>query len=210
LHRFRIVMDVRQLTDTLFPIVEEYKSYEHVELEFRLGKFNGSMFDTNVGKGVFDKLQIGFTKYLGWDKVICEEHEVFYRESDGLRISTDQATGEEAVVHKHRVLNKDFKLGSTIPFDLRFSISREIPVSGDIDRSMDKKKNKRRLSFQRKNVTIDITIITGDVHDNDSEEAVSYQIEFEILNPKNIQTVDDLYKILHKINDVFIMLNNTK
>ena len=113
-------------------------------------------------------------------------------------------------MYKHRVLNKDFKLGSTIPFDLRFSVSREEPVSGDINRSMDKKKNKRRLSFQRKNVTIDITVITGDVHDSDSEEAVSYQIEFEILNPTNIQTIDDLYKILHKINDVFIMLNNTK
>jgi hypothetical protein len=203
-------MNVRDITDALFPIIEKYKNNEHIELELRLGKFNGSMFDTNVGKQIFEKLQIGFTKYPGWDKVICEEHEVFYRDSDGLRISTDQATGDETIIRKERVLNKDFKMGSNIPFDLRFSVSKEIPVSDDVNRDMDKKKIKQRLSFIRKNVTIDITIVTGDTHDLDSEDPMSYQVEFEIINPSNITSKDDLFKILHKINDVFIMLNNNR
>ena len=203
-------MNVRDITDALFPIIEKYKNNEHIELELRLGKFNGSMFDTNVGKQIFEKLQTGFTKYPGWDKVICEEHEVFYRDSDGLRISTDQATGDETIIRKERVLNKDFKMGSNIPFDIRFSVSKEIPVSDDVNRDMDKKKIKQRLSFIRKNVTIDITIVTGDTHDLDSEDPMSYQVEFEIINPYNVTSKDDLFKILHKINDVFIMLNNNR
>ena len=203
-------MDVRHITDVLFPIVEKHKNTEHVELELRFGKFNGAMFDTNVGKGVFEKLQTGFTKYTGWDKVICEEHDVFYRNSDGLRISTDQATGDETIIRKERILNKDFKLGSNIPFDVRFSVSKEIPMPEDIERNMDRKKTKQRLSFHRKNVTIDITIVTGDTHDLDSEDPTSYQIEFEIINPSNVKCKDDLFKILHKVNDVFIMLNNSR
>ena len=203
-------MDIRHITDVLFPIIEEHRNTEHVELELRLGKFNGSMFDTNVGKYIFEKLQTGFTKYPGWDKVICEEHEVFYRNSDGLRISTDQATGDETIIKKERILNKDFKLGSATPFDLRFSVSKEIPMPEDIDRDMDMKKNKQRLSFHRKNVTIDITIVTGDAHDLDSEDPMSYQIEFEIINRSNVKSKDDLFKILHKVNDVFIMLNNSR
>lgn len=203
-------MDVRHITDVLFPIVEKHKNTEHVELELRFGKFNGAMFDTNVGKGIFEKLQTGFTKYTGWDKVICEEHDVFYRNSDGLRISTDQATGDETIIRKERILNKDFKLGSNIPFDVRFSVSKEIPMPEDIERNMDRKKTKQRLSFHRKNVTIDITIVTGDTHDLDSEDPTSYQIEFEIINPSNVKCKDDLFKILHKVNDVFIMLNNSR
>jgi hypothetical protein len=83
-------------------------------------------------------------------------------------------------------------------------------VSDDVNRDMDKKKIKQRLSFIRKNVTIDITIVTGDTHDLDSEDPMSYQVEFEIINPSNITSKDDLFKILHKINDVFIMLNNNR
>lgn len=44
----------------------------------------------------------------------------------------------------------------------------------------------------------------------DAEESVTYQAEFEIIDPSSINTKDDLFKIVHKINDVFIMLNNNR
>jgi len=203
-------MNVRAITDTLFPIIEKHRDDEHVELEFRLGKFNGNMFDTNVGKSTFDVIMSGLSKYNGWDKIIGTEQEVFYRDSDGLRISTDRATGDEEIIKKERILNRDFKQSSNVPFDIRCSVSKEIPMPEDIDREMDKKKVKQRVSFLRKNVSIDITIVTGDSHDMDTEDPMTYQIEFEIINPSTVVSKDDLFKILYKINNVFIMLNNTR
>lgn len=203
-------MDVRHITETLFPLVQKFKDDEHTEIEFRLGKFNGTMFDTNISKPVFDRMIAGLSKYPGWEKMVGTEHEVFYRDSDGVRISTDQATGDEEIIKKERLTNHDFKHMLNTPFDLRFSVSKETPMPEDVDREMDKKKTKQRLSFVRKNVSIDITIMTGDSHDMDAEESTTYQAEFEIINPSSIQTKDDLFKIVHKINDVFIMLNNTR
>jgi len=124
------------------------------------------------------------------------EHEVFYRDSDGVRISTDQATGEEEVIKKERLTNHDFKHMLNTPFDLRFSVSKETPMPEDVDREMDKKKTNNVYHLYVKNVSIDITIMTGDSHDMDAEESVTYQAEFEIINPSSIQTKDDLFKIV--------------
>lgn len=97
-------MDLRHITDTLYPLVQKYKNEEHTEIEFRLGKFNGTMFDTNISKPIFDRVMAGLTKYPGWEKMIGVEQEVFYRDSDGVRISTDQATGEESVIKRNALL----------------------------------------------------------------------------------------------------------
>jgi len=56
------------VTETLFPTIQRYKDEQHIEIELRLGKFNGTMFDTNVGKHTFDKIMKGLNKYTGWEK----------------------------------------------------------------------------------------------------------------------------------------------
>ena len=142
--------------------------------------------------------------------MVGSEHDVFYRDSDNVRISTDQATGDEEVVKKDRIMNHDFKRMSNTPFDIRYSVSIETPLPDIADREMDKKKTKQRVSYIRKNLSIDLTIITGDTSDMDAEDPVTYQIEFEIIDASRVNTKDDVFKLMHKINDVFIMLNNTK
>jgi hypothetical protein len=176
----------------------------------RLGKFNGKMFDTNVGKTTFDRVMIGLQRYMGWEKVIGMEHEVFYRESDGVRLSVDESTGEETFVRKERVKNEDFKKIKDTPFDVRFSVSKEIPLPEDTNRDMDKKKTKKRMSFIRKNLSIDMTICIGDTQDMDAEDPMSYQIEFEIIDPRCVQTKDEMFNIIHKIKDVFKLLDTNK
>jgi hypothetical protein len=67
---------------------------------------------------------------------------------------------------------------------------------------MDRKRTKTRHSFVRKNLSIDMTISSGDNADMDSEEEASYQIELEIVKP---DAVDDIYKfqnILQKVADL--------
>ncbi len=203
-------MNVHSLTDTVFPLVDQYKDEEYIELEFRLGKFNGTMFDTNIGKSAHDYIMHGLSKYTGWDRIIASEEEVFYRSSDGVRISVDSATGDEVIVQKDRIKNHDLKHLGNVPFDIRFSISKEIPLPEDTDRDMDKKKTKKRVSFIRKNVSIDMTIVSGDSHDMDSEDPMSYQMEFEVIDATSCETKDDLFKVIHKINDVFNMLGTNR
>ena len=53
-------MDVRKLCDEIKPTLDKYKDEEYIELEFRLGKFNSTFFDTNIGKENFYKfLMVG-------------------------------------------------------------------------------------------------------------------------------------------------------
>jgi len=203
-------MDVEKLCDKIWPIVCKYRSISHVEMEMRLGKFNGKVFDTNVGKATFDRVLIGLRKYTEWEQVRTIKSEVFYRESDGVRITLDETTNEETIVRKERVKNEDFKKLKDSPYDVRFSVSSETPLTADINRDMDKKKTKDRMSFIRKNLSIDMTVCVGDSHDMDSEEKVSYQIEFEIIDPSRIQTRDEMFNIIHKIKDVFNLLNISK
>ena len=207
-------MDVRHITDTLFPLVQKYKDDEYTELEFRLGKFNGTMFDTNVGKAAFDQMMMGLSKFPGWEKMVGTEHEVFYRDSDGVRISTDQATGDEEIIKKERITNHDFKHMLNTPYDIRFSVSRETPISEE-DEDYDNNEwhrniKKERCSYIRKNLSIDRTVTAGESSDKDSEVSTIYQLELEIIDPKKLTDIDTLFNICHKIKDIFNMLDTNK
>jgi hypothetical protein len=47
-----------------------------------------------------------------------------------------------------------------------------------------------------------MTISSGDTVDMDSEEECSYQIEFEIVDPTKVRSRDELFNIIHKVNDL--------
>jgi hypothetical protein len=202
-------MDVRTLFERIKPLFEQHKNDEHIEFEFRLGKFNCGTFDTDVGKQRFELVLDGLRQYPGWEQIVSINEEVFYRESDNLRISIDSTTGDEKIVKKERVHNEDFEKLRGAPYDVRFGISKETPVE-DYEGEMDKKKNKYRLSFIRKNLSIDMTIINGDVEDMDTEDPNRYQIEFEIIDPKLVTDDNTLFNIIHKIKDVFNILDSNK
>jgi hypothetical protein len=55
-----------------------------------------------------------------------------------------------------------------------------------------------------------MTKCTGDMHDMDAEDPVTYQIELEIVDPARVQTKDELFNILHKVKDVISILGNAK
>jgi len=67
---------------------------------------------------------------------------------------------------------------------------------------MYRKRTKTRHSFIRKNLSIDMTISSGDNVDMDSEEECSYQIEFEIIDPKNVSNLNDFFNTVYKVNDL--------
>jgi hypothetical protein len=191
------------------PVFDKYRNEEHIEFEVRIGKFNCGTFDTNVGKAEFETILDGLKRYDGWERVVSTAEEVFYRESDNLRISIDENTSEEKIVQKDKVHKEDFDKLVNAPFDIRFGVSVETPIE-DYEGDMDKKKMKRRMSFVRKNLSIDMTIVQGDVEDLDTEDPNSYQIELEIIDPKLVKDDNELFNILHKVKDLFNILNTSR
>jgi|SRR5210317_1686337 acetolactate synthase regulatory subunit len=190
-------MDIKPIYDKVKPIFETMKGEENVEVELRFGKHNGSLFDTNMGKDTWERVLRRLKKYQGWERVQSSVADVYYNDANNIRITVDEDSGEQTMIQKINVVKDDFKC---TPNDIRFSISREIPTFGEYE--MDRKRNKTRHSFVRKNLSIDMTISTGDSVDMDSEESCSYQIEMEIVNPQDVKSDDELYNIIHKISDL--------
>jgi len=185
------------LTEKVLPIFEAHKNEGDIEVEIRLGKHNGSLFDTNVGKDVWKRVLMGLKKYDGWDSTKMTTSEVYYNDANNVRITVDEDSGEQTMIQKIAVVKEDFKRE---PLDVRFCVAREIPTSGEYE--MDRKRTKTRHSFVRKNLSIDMTISSGDNADMDSEEEASYQIELEIVKPSDVDSIYKFQNILQKIDDL--------
>ena len=190
------------LTDKVLAIFEAHKNEGDVEVEIRLGKHNGSLFDTNVDKDVWKNVLKGLKKYDGWESIKMTTSDVYYNDSNNVRITCDEDTGEQTMIQKIAVAKEDFKRE---PLDVRFCIAREIPTSGEYE--MDRKRTKTRHSFVRKNLSIDMTISSGDNADMDSEEEASYQIEFEIVKPSDVDSIYKFQNILQKIDDLMKLIS---
>ncbi len=182
------------------PIFEANKSKKHVEIEMRLGKMNGKIFDTNVGEDIFSKVLKALKKYQHWESVKESVSTVYYKGST--RMIINEATDDVENVQKEKVKVLDYKL-SNQPLDVRFAVSTEKPVPRvSEDEVMDHVRHKKRISFLRKNLVIDMTEVTGDPDDMDDESEASYEIELEIVNPKEVSDDDTLYNIIYKIECV--------
>jgi hypothetical protein len=194
-------MDIHKITEQLLPIFDAHKNEENIEVEIRLGRHNGSLFDTNIGKDSWKKILRALEKYDGWEKKETKVVDVFYNDSQGVRITCDD--DKQECIQKVNVCKQDF-CDSGQPFDVRFCIAREIPTTGEYE--MDRKRSKTRHSFIRKNLSIDMTISTGDNHDPDSEEESTYQVELEIIQPSKVDSDVRFHNILNKVNDIAKLL----
>lgn len=184
-------------------LFEQSQNDPLTEVELRLGKFNGKMFDTNIGKDTFDKVYRALVKYQGWEKIYTTQEEVFYRDRDNIRMSIDETTGDQKIIQKTSIHKEDFKRIKGVPYDVRIAFSKEVPMEIDDFSDMDRKRTKHRQSFVRKNLSIDLTMSSGDNIDLDAEDITDYQIELEIINPSDVKSKNDLLNILHKVNDLF-------
>jgi len=196
-------MDVQAIVDATHDVFEQYKNAPHVEVEIRLGRKNGTFFDTNVGAETFNALMAGLRQYDGWESQHASTTDVYYNDEYGIRISVDGETGRQLMVQKAPVLKQDFTHAGA-PLDVRFAISTETPVMGRYE--MNRKKIKQRVSFVRKGLSIDMTITKGDVSDPDAEEDVSYQVELEIQTPPSVECVEEFYNHVWKVNDLLKIL----
>ena len=185
--------------------IDEYKDQPNVEIEIRLGKVNRGTFDTNVGQATFEKVLRRLRKYEGWESTKESQSTVYVDTAAGKRVVMNDVTDEmESCVVKKRLLVKDQVLDGYL-VDARLGISSEVPYDreADTEENFTRVKKRKRYSFVRKGLSIDMSEVSGDADDKDSEEATEYQIELEILNPPvNAADRHQVFNIVYKISDI--------
>ena len=189
--------------DSWISLIQKHASTPNVEVEIRLGKFNRGSFDTNVSKETYDKVLRRLRRYEGWEQV-TESNTSNYYYDGGKRVTIDNSTDEITdCVIKKRVCVDDKVLEKQM-FDARLGISTEEPYERDEDAEYSKVRTRKRVSFLRKNLRIDVTAVSGDSDDQDCENEMEYQIELELLEIP--EKKHELYNMLYK---VFCVLNIT-
>jgi mRNA capping enzyme, beta chain len=181
------------------PIVSNFLKAPHHEIEFRLGKMSRGKFDTNVGVDVYQNVLRGLGSFHGWEEVKRSNDTIYYGNNDR-RAIFDNMTEQIVRCVKKRVHVVDHKMD---PLDVRLSICTEVPYEPTEDEEeFEHTRNRIRHSFIRKNLSIDVSMVTGTPDDIDDEQSTTYQIEMEIIKPEDVKSEQELYNIVHKILDV--------
>ena len=189
----------RILFDKWEPIIRRHSTKETSEIEIRIGKMNRGSFDTNVTRAVHDKALRRLYKYKGWEEVTVSDTIVYhYPTSRRATYDNDKEDITESVI-KRRLEVNDFSLDGQ-PFDVRLGVSAEIPADHDPNEEACMVRSKKRVSFTRKNLRIDVTSVSGDSDDPDCDEETHYQIELELLAVP--ESKDELFNMVYKIFDI--------
>ena len=183
---------------------QKNQNEKNIEFEMRLGKINVGKFDTNVGEDNFNKILKGLRKYKEWENIVETNTSVYYKEN--ARTSINEDTEESVSICKKNIVKKNFNIENK-PYDVRFSVSKEIPIEIQDGDTCDSVRSKKRISFIRKNLSIDMTVVTGDPVDIDCEDEAEFQVELEIVDPTKVKNSDELYNIVYKIFDVLKIIS---
>ena len=185
--------------------IDTHRNQPNVEIEIRLGKVNRGKFDTNVGKQTFEKVLRRLRKFTEWESVKESQSTVYYDTAASKRVVMNDETDEmESCVIKKRLHVNDQVLDG-FPVDARLGISSEVPYDReqDTEENFTRVKKRKRYSFVRKGLSIDLSEVGGDADDKDSEETIEYQIELEILDPPvNAAERHQVFNIIYKISDI--------
>ena len=180
---------------TIKPEFFKHQSLPNLEIELRLGKKNGTMFDTNIGEEKFFKIKEALDNFKNWENIVESETSSYF--SKGKRLDINEKTEESKTIIKKRIFKSDHILENE-PLDVRCSIAIENPTD-DFDSEAEYMRNNKRTSYIRNNLSIDLTIISGDTEYMDDEEEKKYEIEFEIIDPSQVSSDSKLFNIIFKI-----------
>ena len=174
----------------------KYKNVKHVEMEMRLGKIYRGGFDTDVGQTNFSRIITALEKFDTWENIEESDTSMYY--SKNVRTSFDNVTDEHLeTVEKTKIECFDTKFDN-FPYDVRFCASVEKPVDAG-DNVAEMVRVKRRKSFTRKNLRIDMTIVKGESDDLDDEADERYEVELEIMDVNVIFSDVQMYNTLYKV-----------
>lgn len=176
--------------DILTNIICEYKKKENIEIELRIGQIQFNEFKSGLGsKDFFNKIKDSLDSAKCWDKVINNKHEELCQ--NGLRRTT-VFNGKKIMKHqcikKEKIINKNIEYTGT-PYDIRISVSKEIPTEDKIKNGTGMLRKKNRYSYYYKDYIVDLTIVEQ-IENFVSE--IHYELEVEFTNLKN--GISDKYR----------------
>lgn len=176
--------------DKLSTLICEYKKKDNIEIELRLGQIQFNEFKSGLSsKDFFIKIKDALSSSKVWDKVINNKHEELCM--NGIRRTTmfnSKKVMKHQCIKKERLLNVDFEYFGT-PYDVRISVSKEIPVEDKIKNGTGVLRKKNRFSYYYKDYVIDLTMV--EQIENSVSEIV-YELEVEFKNLKN--DISDKYR----------------
>jgi mRNA capping enzyme, beta chain len=182
---------VDKLSKTVEAIVANRQSMAHLEIEFRLGKFQmmggRKVFVANINQDLYKKIlkKVGTGIENGLvRRTTCTED--YFGKADA-RTTKDIITQQTTTVTKRRIKNVDIDLKNS-PFDIRLSVSEEVPLDNRIVSADDavRIRRKDRTSFLYRAFQFDLTevvdvpVSNGGSHDKDDDQEAIFEIEVEI------------------------------
>jgi hypothetical protein len=173
--------------DRIVAIIEKYKDHKNLEYEFRLGYIeDNNSFSPQIPDEFYEKIMKKLKTNTKW-KSVCNL-EIMDYEINGLRHSVvkniTDGTTNTVTVKKTSLVRMNFRYHDT-PFDIRFSISKEEPISTGEKLNPENStytRDKKRTSFIHKFWRYDITKI--EVETNGIKE-LSNEVELELNIPND-------------------------
>lgn len=176
--------------DYLSQIINQYKKTENIEIEIRLGQIQFDGFKSGLGsKDFFDKIKNTLDSAKCWTKIINNKSEELC--NNGIRRTT-HFNGKKVMKHqcikKEKIVNKNFEYTGT-PYDLRISVSKEIPVDDKIKPGNGIIRKKNRYSYYYKDYIVDLTEVE---QIENQVSVINYELEVEFTNLKS--DVSNMYR----------------
>lgn len=203
---------------------------ENPEIELRLGHIKNQNFETNIGYTAFDNILKALLEAKCWCHVSGPIQSTDYFTNDHNRLTEYENSKEKTKIQKQRlgVVNVENECEDegegegeeNTALDVRISVCAEVPIEiteidfqKEIQKSM-YKRSKKRWSFVYKNIwRYDCTVVnTYNVNSVNNPET-QYEIEMELLNPKNLALVYTPQYLAHsailKINDLICLADGS-
>ena len=192
---------VEEVSSEFEKIMKTCGGSDELELEVRLGIFDqdNNRFDSNIGEDHFCIIDGILDKFTRWDNV--KHTNTIDRYNKNLRYTTDTKTKNVTCIKKDRLASFTYTT-EQLPFDFRFSISRETKVSAKGDTPSGHSRDKSRTSRCWQNASIDMTRVMGSTKMGHKEETFEFEVEHSgpITDIRN-----NVYQIFYKCMDANYM-----
>ena len=138
----------------------KYKKKDNIEIEIRIGQVDTSTDAFKPGLGsqdFYNKIQKVLESNKNWDKIIKTTSEELI--NNGIRKTVkynNKKVMKNQCIKKNKIKTIDFTYNGT-PYDIRISVSNEIPIDEKIKTGI--KREKDRVSYCHKDYRFDLTTV---------------------------------------------------
>jgi len=182
---------IKKRIDTATPakhltaLFETFSHHEHMEVEAKLGTWNGRQFVSGIEYDDFMKIHDRLCSYKGWsnnDTFMVWIPTFDYMLDNNIRVTKSSAGN--SFMKKTTIQHVTFKCAER-KYDLRVSMKEELPVKVTLPQEPNMVRVKKRKSFiHKERWRFDLTIVwTGRDEQDAQSKTPCYEVECEFVGP---------------------------